>query len=341
MSSDRPWWDPASTVSAHEAPNGSVISRRDVLRGAAVASAAGLLGCRPPGDAEGANAQAVGSDGPAVRTGRIRQAVVSWPYMVFGEEWDLDGLFGAARDLGVPGVDLLGPDAWPKMAEYGLTCAVSVNGMPDPPFMKGLNNLLYHEEVIGRTRTRIEECAQAGVPAVIAFNGFKYRNAEDPSSEDIPRDEGAANTVRGLKELALDAERHGVNIVLEHLNTRVRDHDFKGHPGYQGDDIDYCADIIREVGSPRVKLLFDIYHVQVMDGDVIARIREYGTDLIGHIHTAGVPGRGELDDTQELQYAPIMQALLDIGYTGFVGQEFIPTRAPMDGLYQAVRLCDV
>ena len=122
--------------------------------------------------------------------------------------------------------------------------------------------------------------------------------------------------MNGLKALARDAERHRVTIVLEHLNSRVTGHDSKGHPGYQGDDIDYCADIIRQVGSPRVKLLFDIYHVQVMHGDVIARIRQYGSDLIGHVHTAGVPGRGELDDTQELQYAPVMKALLEVGYAG-------------------------
>jgi sugar phosphate isomerase/epimerase len=322
---------------------GHAISRRDVLRSAAVATAAsatGLLACAPAGDAESNTSQATEPSGPAVKNGRIRQAVVSWPYMLFGEKWDLDGLFRSAKELGCPGVDLLGPDAWTKMKEYGLQCAVSVNGMPDPPFMKGLNNLKYHEEVIGRTRTRIEECAQAGVPAVIAFNGFKWRNAEDPNSGEISREEGAANVVKGLKALAGDAERHGVTIVMEHLNTRVQE-DFKGHPGYQGDDIDYCADIIRQVGSPRVKLLFDIYHVQIMDGDIIARIKQYGTDLIGHIHTAGVPGRRELDDQQELQYAPIMQALIDIGYTGFVGQEFIPTRPSLAGLHQAVTVCDV
>ena len=129
--------------------------------------------------------------------------------------------------------------------------------------------------------------------------------------------------------------------MAQHLNTRVLGDDFRGHPGYQGDDIAYCADIIRAVGSARVKLLFDVYHVQIMDGNVIARIREYGPDLIGHVHTAGVPGRAELDDTQELQFGAIMRALLDTGYTGFVGQEFIPTRDPMSGLRQAIAACDV
>ncbi len=320
---------------------GPAISRRDVLLGAAFASAAGAWSCGPAGPNDSPASSASSSTGPAVRNGRIRQAVASWPYMVYGEKWDLAGLCKAARDLGCPALDLLGPDSWDTMREAGLTCAVAVNGMPDPPFMKGLNNPRYHEEVISRTHRRIEECAQAKIPAVIAFTGYKWRDAENPASGEIPLDEGAANTVKGLKTLAADAETHGVTIVLEHLNSRVTDHNFKGHPGYQGDHIDYCADIIRAVGSPRVKLLFDIYHVQIMDGDVITRIRQDGTDLIGHIHTAGVPGRGELDDTQELQYAPLMKALVDIGYTGFVGQEFIPTRNAMDGLREAVRICDV
>lgn len=277
----------------------------------------------------------------AVRNGRIRQLIVTWPFQLFGERWDLDTLCRVARDLGCEGIDLAGPAEWPILREYGLTCGLAVNGMPDPPFVKGLNNPRYHEEIIARTRKRIEECAHADVPAVIAFTGYRYRDAEDPASGEIPRDEGAAETVRGLKELARDAERHRITICVEHLNTRVLDHPFKGHPGYQGDDIDYCADIIRAVGSPYVKLLFDVYHVQIMDGDVISRIRALGPELIGHIHTAGVPGRGELDGSQELQYPPIMRALFDSGYTGYVGQEFIPTRAPLDGLREAIALCDI
>jgi hydroxypyruvate isomerase len=278
---------------------------------------------------------------PAVRNGRIRQVIVSWPFQLFGEKWDLDTLCRVTRELGCAGVELVGPEAFQSLREHGLVCALATNGMSDPPFVKGLNNLSYHEEIITRTRQRIEECGRAGVGAVIAFNGFKYRDALDPRSEEISREEGAVNTIKGLKELALTAEQHNVTICLEHLNTRILGDDFRGHPGYQGDDIEYCAEIIRAVGSPRVKLLFDIYHVQIMDGDVIERIRNYGPDLIGHVHTAGVPGRGELDDTQELDFAAIMLALLETGYTGYVGQEFIPTRDPLEGLRHAVAVCDV
>ena len=275
------------------------------------------------------------------RIGRVPQVIVSWPYMAFGEQWNLDQLCQAAVNLGVKGIELVGPEEWPTMRKYGLECALSVNGMPDPPYAKGLNNPRYQQEVISQTKTRIEECAEAGIPSVIAFTGYKYRNNDDPEQGVIPLEEGAGNTVQGLKELARHAERHDVTICVEHLNSRVEGDDFRGHPPYQGDDIEYCADIIRRVGSPRVKLLFDIYHVQIMNGDIISRIREYGTDLIGHIHTAGVPGRVELDQAQELNYPAIMEALLEIGYTGYVGHEFIPTRDPMQGLNHAIALCDV
>ena len=144
----------------------------------------------------------------------------------------------------------------------------------------------------------------------------------------------------GLKKLAAHAEQKGVTVCIEHLNTRDGSHPMKGHPGYQGDDIDYVANIVRRVGSPRVKLLFDIYHVQIMNGDVIRRLEEC-KDVIGHIHTAGNPGRAELDDKQEINYPPIMRKLVEMGYKGYVGHEFIPTRDPLAGLREAVQLCDV
>jgi sugar phosphate isomerase/epimerase len=315
-----------------------LLSRKDMLKSSAAMSAAMVAGLSLPGCARAENEQRMQT---GVENDRIKQIIVSWPFMAFGDQWNLDQLCQAAVDLGCHGIELVGPDEWPTMQEYGLVCGMSTNGMPDPPFEKGLNNPRYRDEVLERTKTRIEECAEAGVPNVIAFTGFEHHDLDNPDEGIIPPDEGAEYTIDGLKELALLAEQHNVTVCLEHLNSRVQNDDNRGHPGYQGDDIDYCADIIRAVGSPNVKLLFDIYHVQIMNGDVIARIREYGTDLIGHIHTAGVPGRSELDDEQELFYPPIMEALLDIGYEGYVGQEFIPTRDPMEGLREAVVLCDV
>ena len=212
--------------------------------------------------------------------------------------------------------------------------------MPGAPYIKGFNNPKYRDEVIARTTKMIDSCEAAGIPAVIAFTGFKWRDAEDSASGAMTDEEAFDNCVTGLKKIAGHAEKKNVTICLEHLNTRDDSHPMKGHPGYQGDNVDAVANMLRRVGSDKVKLLFDIYHVQIMNGDVIRRIEEC-KDIIGHVHTAGNPGRGELDESQEINYPPIMQKLLAIGYQGYVGQEFIPTRDPLVGLREAVMLCDV
>ena len=272
--------------------------------------------------------------------GRIHQSVCLWPFEGSEWAWDLETLCAHAADLGLESVELLSPEQWPTVKKHGLTCAIAGNGVPAPPFVKGLNNPRYQASVIEATKQVMDACSEEGIPSVIAFNGYKWNDAEDPESGEISRDEGARNTIAGLKELASYGEEKGVTVCLEMLNTRDDTHPMKGHPGYQGDDIEYCADIIREVGSPRAKLLFDIYHVQIMNGDVIRRIRTMA-DLIGHVHTAGNPGRNELHLKQEIHYPSVMEALVESGYQGYVGQEFIPTRDPLDSLTQAVRLCDV
>lgn len=299
-----------------------------------------LLGAAVAAGAASALSRAAAAEGAAAVKGRINQSVVFWCFNLMGDKWDIDRTCQVAKELGCKSVELAAPDTWDTIKKHGLTCAIAPNGMPGAPFMKGLNNLRYHEEVIARTTRMIDDCAAAGFPSVIAFTGYKWRDAEDPASGEISREEGADNCVAGLKKLAAHAEKKGVTICLEHLNSRDGSHPMKGHPGYQGDDLDYVAAILRRVGSPRVKLLFDIYHVQIMNGDVIRRLDEC-RDLIGHIHTAGNPGRGELDDNQEINYPPIMRKLVDLGYRGYVGQEFIPTRDPLAGLRQAVALCDV
>jgi len=277
---------------------------------------------------------------PALRKGRIKQSIVYWCFNVAGEHWGIERMCQVAKDLGVSSIELAPPETWPTIKRHGLTSAIVPNGMPGAPFMKGLNNPRYHEEVIARTTEMIDAAAAAGFPAVIAFTGYKWRDADDPTSGEISPEEGADNCVKGLKILAGHGEKKGVTICLEHLNTRDDSHPMKGHPGYQGDDVDEVAGILRRVGSERAKMLFDIYHVQIMNGDVIRRIGQC-RDVIGHVHTAGNPGRAELDDAQEILYPPIMRKLLEIGYQGYVGQEFIPTRDPLAGLEQAVALCDV
>jgi len=275
-----------------------------------------------------------------VKNGRIKQSLAYWCLNATNWKWDIERICDTASALGCPSVELVPFELWPVVRKHGLQNALAHNGMPDPVFAKGLNNRRYHDEVIARTKETIDQCADHGVPSVIAFTGYKWLDADEPASEEIPLDQGAENTVKGLTELAQHAARKGVNIVLEQLNTRDDSDPMKGHPGYQGDDLDYCAEIVRRVGSPRVKLLFDIYHVAIMNGDVIRRLRQY-RDWIGHVHTAGVPGRGELNDRQEINYPAVMRTLLEIEYGGYVGQEFIPTRNPVEGLAEAVALCDV
>ena len=293
-----------------------------------------------PGNAGGKEPESLHATTGAVRHGRIRQSLAYWCLNAPPWNWDIERICATAVGLGCRSVELVPPESWPVVRKHGLTCAIAHNGMPDPVFQKGLNNPRYHEEVIARTKATIDQAADFGVPNVIAFTGYKWRDAEDSASGEIPLAEGAANSVKALSELGDYARKKNVTLCLEHLNTRETSDPMKGHPGYQGDNIDYCADIVKQVNSDHVKLLFDIYHVQIMNGDVIQRLRQY-RNLIGHVHTAGNPGRGELDDDQEVNYPAVMRTLLNIGYKGYVGQEFIPTREPLSGLAQAVSLCDV
>ncbi len=303
------------------------LSRRRLLgtaAGAALAGAASLAGAG--GAALGAEK---GESGRAVQNGRIKQSIVHW---CFAKHWNVEQTVKIAKQLGCGSVELIDPKYFPLLKKNGLECAIgSIDMSPDPPFVKGINNPKYQPRVLKATRDAIDACSHYGYNNVISFTGMK---------EDIPDDVGAKNCVQAYKQIIGHAEKKKVTVCLEMLNTRDHSHPMKGHPGYQGDHTEYCVDIIKRVGSPNLKLLFDIYHVQIMDGDVIRRIRQH-RDLIGHVHTAGNPGRGELNDKQEIAYKPIMEALLEIGYQGYVGQEFIPTGDPLAGLKQAVALCDV
>ena len=309
----------------------SSLSRRNLLKTAAgTLAGSALLGS--------ASAAPRPNDKAGVVNGRINQSIVHW---CFQKHWDIEQTAKIAKSLGCKSIELVDPKDWKTLKTYGLTCAIApIDMAPHPPFVKGYNNPKYWEKIIAETKKSIDASADFGCPNVIAFNGFKYRDATNPKSGEISREEGAANCVKGLKKVAGYAEKKKVTIALEMLNTRDDTHPMKGHPGYQGDDTEYCIDILKKVGSERVKLLFDVYHVQIMNGDVIRRIKQH-KDYIAHVHTAGNPGRAELNDKQEIQYPPIMKTLLEIGYKGFVGQEFIPVGDPLAGLKQAVTLCDV
>jgi hydroxypyruvate isomerase len=296
----------------------SRLNRRAVLKVAAGMGAAGATALVLPSCAA-MEKQAQ----RAATKGRINQSICYW---CFEKHWDLQTMCRIASELGCKSVELVEPQYWPILKEHGLVCAIANSH----GFVQGMNNPAYHDMCIAKMREAVDACAEHGFPNVITFTGFR---------EDIPDDVGITNCVTGYKKIIGYAEKKKVNLCLEILNSRV-DVEMKGHPGYQGDHTDYCMEIVKQVGSPRMKLLFDIYHVQIMDGDIIARIRQY-KDYIGHYHTAGNPGRNELDDSQEINYKPIMEEIARTGYTGYVGQEFIPTRDPLKSLKEAVTLCDV
>lgn len=292
-------------------PSSALLSRRRVLQSAAAMTVAGALG---------SSARAAE---PVIKNNRLKQSIVRW---CFDKHWNIEQLCQQAKRLGCGSVELVDPKDWPVLKKHGLVCAIASSHT----FEKGMNNPKYQEMCLAKMRTAIDACAEAGYANVITFTGFR---------EDIPDDAGIKNCIAGYKKIVGYAEKKKVTLCLEMLNSRVKEN-MKGHPGYQGDHTDYCMEILKQVASPRLKLLFDIYHVQIMDGDVIRRIQQ-NAEWIGHVHTAGNPGRAELDDKQEINYPPIMRALAEVKYTGFVGQEFIPTRDPARGLEEAVRLCDV
>jgi hydroxypyruvate isomerase len=277
--------------------------------------------------------------------GNIQHSIVQW---CFKDHFDMEQLCQLAKSIGCKSVELGDSKEWPTLKKHGLSCAIAGSHS----FTQGMNNPKYQGGCLEVLRKSIDTCADAGVPTVITFTGYAEETGDwaggkhadlknlPPNRPRLSPEDGIRNCVEGFKQIIGHAEKKKVNLSLEMLNSRVSSHPMKGHPGYQGDHIDYCMEIIRRVGSPRLGLLFDVYHVQIMDGDLVSRIHQC-KEVINHVHTAGNPGRGELDENQEINYAPVMKALTDIGYKGYVGHEFIPTRDAATGLRQAVKACDV
>jgi len=219
--------------------------------------------------------------------------------------------------------------SYPEVQRLGLE--ISLVGSHG--FANGPCNPQYKDEVIKKLIDGIDLAKSIGTKNVITFTGMRFDGMDD--------EQATKRCVDVWKRVLPHAEKNGITIVLEHLNSRDDTHPMKGHPGYFGDDVDFCFDLIRKIGSDSFKLLFDIYHVSVMNGDVIRRIRKHH-QLIGHYHTAGNPGRGELDDTQEINYPPILREIVKTGYQGYVAQEFIPTwDDPLAALRHAVEVCDI
>lgn len=305
-------------------PKSKSTSRRDFLKAGALAAAyGGVASSAPKLQAVPATAQI--DPQYRIEKGRIRQSIMGWCFKPMPEK----ELAKHCKDIGLVAMEGISIDSYSMVKELGLK--ISLVGSHG--FAKGPYTPANHHEVKKTLLERIDLAAEIGAPNVITFTGMREAVIGD--------EQGARNCINCWKEVMRHAEKKKITLVLEHLNSRDNTHPMKGHPGYFGDNVDLCIELVKAIGSPYFKLLFDIYHVQIMNGDVIRRIKMY-KDYIGHYHTAGCPGRGELDDNQEINYPPILRAILDTGYTGYVAQEFIPTwDDPILALRHAAKVCDV
>jgi len=287
------------------------LSRRTLIRNSSLIAAGAAVGALAGKGNAATNIERI------VKNGRINQAASRWCYRKIG----LDELCAAAAKMGLKGLDLLGPSDFPTLKKYGLVCTMTnTHGLS-----KGLNDKKNHAEFLDKIRTAIEATADNGYPNVITFPGNR---------RGMPDDVGVENTVIALKQVVGLAEKKKVNICLEYLNSKVN------HKDYMFDNMAWGVAVCKKVGSERVKILYDIYHAQIMEGDIIRTIQTY-KEYIGHYHTGGNPGRNEIDETQELYYPAIMRAIVDTGYKGYVAHEFVPKRDPLTSLAEAIRICDV
>ena len=252
-----------------------------------------------------------------VKNGRINQSVSKWCYGKFS----LEEMCAVGKKMGLKAIDLLGPNDFPTLKKHGLACSmVNTHGLT-----KGINRKENHEECLAKIRTGIDAAAEYKYPNVISFPGNRAG---------MPDDVGVENSVIALKKIAGYAEKKKVTICLEYLNSKVN------HKDYMFDNMAWGVEVCKRVGSKSVKILYDIYHAQIMEGDIIRTLRTY-KDYIGHYHTGGNPDRAEIDETQELYYPAIMRAIVKTGYKGYVAHEFVPKKDPIESLAYAVRICDV
>ena len=301
----------------HPTHDRSLVTRRGML-----ATSAAVLGTLAGADGLlAATRDAGGSARLPSDGGRIKQSVSRWPYASI----PLPEFARAAKAMGLSGIDLLQPEDWPVVHDAGLVCSMGYPTKRDDFIATGFNDRANHPMLLRELEATIPRAAAAGVPNVIAMFGNRKGRSDA---------EGIDNCVLGLKQIAPLAEQHGVTVCVELLNSKV------DHKDYQGDHTAFGAAVVSGIGSPRVKLLYDIYHMQIMEGDVIRTVREH-LAAIGHFHTGGVPGRHEIDGTQELNYRAVAQAIADAGFTGFLAHEFEPTRDPLTSLKEAVAICAV
>jgi hydroxypyruvate isomerase len=297
------------------------VSRRQFL-GTSAALASGAVA----GPARAADTSRAAAD-PAyrIRNHGIRHTVMGWCF----NPMDTLELARHAKAIGLEGIEGIDRKYYGEVKKLGLDISlVSSHG-----FAEGPCDPRFFDQSVAKLAEGIEVAKEVGSKKVITFTGMRFDRMDE--------EKAAADCIAAWKKVLPQAEAAGITLCLEHLNSRDSSHPMKGHPGYFGDDVDFCVDLVKKVGSPNLKLLFDVYHVSIMNGDIIRRLRQHA-DSIGHVHTAGNPGRGELDDTQEIDYPAVMRALTTIGYHDFVAHEFLPTwDDPILALRHAAMVCDV
>ena len=300
----------------------SLFSRREFLArsaGVGVIAAAGAVA----GSVRANSAPPMEAGERTAAPGRLKQSLCRWPY----SKISLPELCRRTKQMGFAAIDLLYPDEWSVAADAGVTVSMGYASRRDKFIATGFNDPANHVLLVGELETALPLAAQARVTNLIAMFGNRVAGIGEPAA--------IANCVAGLAKIAPLAEKHGVTVCVELLNSKV------DHPGYQGDHTAFGVAVMRGVNSPRVKLLYDIYHMQIMEGDVIRTIRD-NINWIGHFHTGGVPGRHEINDAQELNYHAIAAAIADLNYQAYVAHEFIPTRSdPFLSLAEALRICTV
>ena len=280
--------------------------RRDFFSAVAAASSVALL-----------NAE----DAPVQRKGRLKQCVTRG---VFGRGMEFEETCKQAARLGCKGYDLIGPKDWPTLKKYGLIPTMYPPG-PGGNIPDALNRKENHERIVKSMHEAIDESAKFGVPNIITFSGNRRGMADA---------EGADNCVIALNQIKAHAEDKGINICMELLNSKVN------HKDYMCDHTAWGVDVCKRVDSPRIGLLYDIYHLQIMEGDIVRTIRD-NFKYLKHFHTGGNPGRHEIDDTPELNYHFVAQAIADLGHQGYIAHEYGPVRDPIASLEQAMRIFDV
>jgi len=257
---------------------------------------------------------------PSLRKGNIRHSVSRW---CFGK-YPLEEFLPMLKDIGIPAIDLVGPDDWDTLKKYGIDCSMCDGA--EINLVDGWNEPKFHEQLVKNYTEMIPKVAAAGYKNLICFSGNRREMSDEV---------GLKNCVKGLNIIMPLAEENGVTIIMELFNSKV------DHPDYMCDNTPWGIKLCDQLGSEHFKLLYDIYHMQINEGDIIRTIRNHNS-YFAHYHTAGVPGRNEINDTQELNYPAIMRAILKTGFRGYVAQEFIPTyENPIDALRESIDICDV